>query len=213
MAQIIGVVSQKGGVGKSTLARLIACEYSRSGWRVKIADMDVSQGTSYHWHSRRLQHAIEPEVSVEQFARVKPALKVADNYDLVLFDGAPHATAATLEIAHHSDLVVLPTGIALDDLEPTIKLAHELKQKAIPIKRIAVALCRVGDSENELNEARAYIEAAGYGLLPGAIPERTAYRRASDVGRAATETSFSSLNNRADEVVQGIVDRLATLTA
>ena len=37
MALKIGVVSQKGGVGKSTLCRLIACEYARNGWNVKIA--------------------------------------------------------------------------------------------------------------------------------------------------------------------------------
>ena len=47
MALVIGVVSQKGGVGKSTCARLIAREYAYAGWDVKIADLDVSQGTSF----------------------------------------------------------------------------------------------------------------------------------------------------------------------
>jgi Mrp family chromosome partitioning ATPase len=50
---IIGVVSQKGGVGKSTLARLIAREYAQAGWRVKIADLDIQQCTAFSWQARR----------------------------------------------------------------------------------------------------------------------------------------------------------------
>jgi chromosome partitioning protein len=46
---VIGIVSQKGGVRKSTLARLIAREYANAGW-----DLDVSQGTSFNWQGRRL---------------------------------------------------------------------------------------------------------------------------------------------------------------
>ena len=73
MAIVIGVGSQKGGVGKSTIARLIAAEYARNNWEVKIADLDLSQGTSYHWHERRLQAGVEPEIAVEQFSRIPQA--------------------------------------------------------------------------------------------------------------------------------------------
>src|SRR4051794_37335074 len=40
MVVTIGVISQKGGVGKSTVARLIAREFAQAGWNVKIADLD-----------------------------------------------------------------------------------------------------------------------------------------------------------------------------
>jgi chromosome partitioning protein len=208
MAIILGVVSQKGGVGKSTVARLMAREYAAAGWNVKIADMDVSQATTYHWQSRRLQYNAEPVISVEQFSNVDQAIKLARNYDLIIFDGAPHATSTTLKIAQHSDLVVLPTGLSLDDLEPTVRLAHELKQKGIPKDKIAFALCRIGESENEVREAADYIAAAGYFLLSGAMPEKIAYRRASDIGRAATETTYRTLNQKADELAQAIVNRM-----
>ena len=55
MSLIIACVSQKGGTGKSTPARLLAREYANAGWMVKIADLDISQGTSFNWQSRRLQ--------------------------------------------------------------------------------------------------------------------------------------------------------------
>jgi chromosome partitioning protein len=211
MALLIGMISQKGGVGKSTLARLIAREYAKAQWSVKIADLDVSQGTSYSWQARRLQHGIEPVIPVERFGSVEQAIKQRDHYDLVILDGPPHSTAGTLRIGQAADLVVLPTGLALDDLEPSVLLAHELVKKGVPKTRLVFALCRVGESEHEIAEAREYITQAGYRALNGAVPEKIAFRRASDEGRTITETRFTSLNERSDELAQGIIDILTRL--
>lgn len=209
MAVLIGIVSQKGGVGKSTCARLIAREYANAGWTVKIADLDVSQGTSTEWKRRRDGHGIQPEIAVEPFRTVEQALRVAPHYDLLVFDAPPHSMAGTKEIARASDLVLLPTGLSLDDLRPTVLLAHELVEAGIPSERMAAVLCRVGDRENEILEARSYIEKAGYRVLKGELPERTAYRRAIDDGKALSETSHPSLRGRAEVVAQSIIDYLA----
>lgn len=211
MPIVVGVVSQKGGVGKSTLARMIAREFAHAGWAVKIADLDISQGTSFSWQARRLQSGLLPVVPVERFGTVEQALKQRQHQDLLILDGPPHSTAGTLRIAAASDLVVLPTGLSLDDLEPTVLLAHELVKKGVPRTRIALALCRVGDSEGEIAEAQGYIRNAGYELLEGVIPEKTGFRRASDEGRALTETRFASLNGKSDRLAQSIVDRITSL--
>lgn len=211
MAIFIGMVSQKGGVGKSTLARLVAREYTAAGWNVKIADLDVSQGTSFNWQARRLQRHIEPTIAVERFGTVEQVLKIGDHYDLIILDGPPHSTAGTLRIAQVSTLVLLPTGLSLDDLEPSVLLAHEIVKKGIVRSRIAFALCRVGDSESEVAEARQYIKQAGYTVLGGMLLEKVAYRRASDEGRTLTETRFSSLNEKADALAQNIVDLVVRL--
>jgi chromosome partitioning protein len=212
MALLIGVVSQKGGVGKSTIARMVAREYAHAGWRVKIADLDIAQGTSFNWQARRLQNRITPDVPVERFGTLALAQKVGPHYDLLVLDGPPHATEGTLAIANAAQLTVLPTGLALDDLEPQVLLAHELVRRGVSATRLAFALVRVGDSDVELNDARAYLSRAGYSVLPGHLPEKVGYRRASDEGRAATETRFPSLNQRADELAQAVVDRMSTVT-
>src|SRR3954467_14899640 len=157
MGIVTGVVSQKGGVGKSTIARLVAREFAAQDWRVKIGDLDISQATSFKWRTRRLQNAIEPDVPIEQFGRVDQALKVADQYDLLILDGSPHATVATEQIARASDLVIIPTGLAVDDLEPGVLLAHDLLKASIPRQRVVFALCRVGASDGEIADARRYI--------------------------------------------------------
>ena len=202
MALKIGIISQKGGVGKSTISRLLAVEYSRNQWEVKIADMDLSQGTVTEWNRIRMENNVEPRIAVEQFMTVKDALKQDANYDLLVFDGEPHSTKKTLEIAQVSDFLVMPTGVTVDDLLPTIKLAHELKKNGI-----GIALSRVGDSHAELSGAKEYIEEAGYHYL-GMLQEKTSIGQAHDSGKAANETAFKSVNQATDQFIQAIVDRM-----
>jgi chromosome partitioning protein len=203
---VVGIVSQKGGVGKSTIARLLAREYANAGWQVKIGDLDIAQGTSFNWQARRLRNDVKPIVPVERFGTVEQALRVADHYDLLILDGPPHSSAGTLRIAQASDLVLLPSGLALDDLEPSVLLAQELTQKGIPAGKLAFAFCRIGDSDAELAEAHRYVNQAGFRALQEAMPERVAFRRAFDQGRSATETPFVSLNDRADAIAQSIIN-------
>lgn len=209
MALVIAVVSQKGGVGKSTCARLIAREYAQAGWNVKIADLDISQGTSFDWHVRRLQQKMQPSIAVERFGTVDQALKARDHHDLIVLDGAPHSTAATLKMVEKSTFAVLPTGLSLEDLKPQVLLAHELVKKNITKQKLVFALCRVGDSDALHQSARNYVQDAGYEVLAGSLPEKLGYLKAAEEGRAVTETRFTTLNDRAAELAQGIID-LAT---
>jgi chromosome partitioning protein len=209
MGYIIGFVSQKGGVGKSTLARLVAREYAAGGWNVKIADLDPGQGTSFKWHNRRLQAKLDPDIAVERFRTVEKAVPFAAHYDLFIFDGPAHSNAGTLAIAQASNLVVLPSGLSVDDMEPAVLLAHELIGQGVSRDRIVFCFCRVGDSDAELAESRSYVVQAGYSALDAYLPERTAYRRATDEGRALSECPFPTLKKKADDVAQSIMDRLS----
>ncbi len=210
MSYIIGFVSQKGGVGKSTLARLVAREYAANGWNVKIADLDPGQGTSFKWHNRRLQSKIEPDIAVERFRSVERALPSSEHYDLFIFDGPAHSNSGTLAIAQVSNLVVLPTGLSVDDMEPAVLLAHELVGQGVSKDKIVFSFCRVGESEAELTESLSYVVLAGYSALEVPLPERTAYRRATDEGKALSECRFPTLKKKADDVAQCIMDRLSS---
>ena len=213
MGYKIGVGSQKGGVGKSTLARAIATTYASHDWNVKIADLDINQSTAFAWLQRRLQRGIEPTVAVETFGSATQALKMADSYDLMIFDGAPSASKSTSDMATGVDLMVLPTSLSLDDLIPTVTLANTLVEKhGVPIQRIAFALSKVGDSASELTEAREYLSQTPYHTLDGQIPEKTAFRRAQDLGLSIVETPYKGPREQADKLVQALIDRLESIT-
>lgn len=212
MGYIIGVVSQKGGVGKSTISRAIATTYAKAGWNVKVADLDINQSTSFTWLQRRLLAGIEPEVAVEPFGGVAQALRTADAYDLMVLDGAPHASKATAEIGKRADLVVLPTGLSLDDLEPQVILANNLvSQHGVAPERIAFALSKTGDSPRELDEAREYLGKTSYFVLDSQIPEKTAFRRAHDSGLSVVESQYKGPREQADALIQSLIDRLEAL--
>lgn len=210
MAIKIGILSQKGGVGKSTLARAIAVEYARNEWIVKIADMDLKQRTSATWYADRLSNEYEPKVEVQSYGSVRDVLKQEKNYDLIVFDGAGHADLQTLEIAKACDYLILPTGLSKDDLLPQIKLAHEFIKKGIKRQKIGISLSRVGRSERELKDGIEYIQLAGYKYL-GRIEEKTSISQAHDLGLAANETKYETISKVVDEILQNIINNVDSL--
>lgn len=200
---IVAFVSQKGGVGKSTLARALAREAAESGLAVKLADLDSQQSTSTDWHRLRLAQGVEPAIAVQAYGTAAAALKEADAFDYFVVDAPARASRGTLELAKMADLVVQPTGASLDDLRPAVRVFHELRAAGVKVERLKFALCRIGTPAEE-DDARVFLEDAGYAVLEGSIVERPAYRAAQGVGRSITETPFSSLNKRADVLIDSI---------
>ncbi len=207
MATVVALVSQKGGVGKSTLSRALAREAAAGGLRVKVADLDTQQGTSVDWHRTRLGAGLAPVVSVEAFATAAQALAAADGFDLLVIDGPARTSQATLEIARAASIVVQPTGASLDDLRPAVREFHALVKAGIPPQRLAFALNRIG-TDGEEAAARAYLEEAGYAVLAGCLLEKPAYRQAQNEGKAVTETRYAGLNAKADTLLQSLIDRI-----
>ena len=207
MEKIIAFISQKGGVGKSTLARAVACEACKSGLAVKLADLDTQQGTVSEWHRQRLNNGYEPIGSVEVFNKALTAIKTAGNADILIIDGAPRASSGTLDTAEQADLIILPCCASRDDLVPALKLAYELEKKGVLKKNIVLALVRV-TTEAEISDARDYIEQSGFTALTGCLYEKPAYRQAQNEGLAVTETRYKSLNEKADELLESILNHL-----
>lgn len=212
MTYIIAMVSQKGGSGKSSLARMIAREFTVGGLKTKIADLDTQQQTCTHWAGRRAENGITPEIQVQSFASVKTALEDAPRFDALILDGKPNASEQTHEIAMAADLIVIPTGQTLDDLHPGVLLAHALRKKHIPIAKIAFALFKTTGSAREILAAQEYLALAGYTVLDGEVAVSTAYGVASDVGKTITETPYRSLNTKSFRLAQSIIDRVAELS-
>jgi len=207
LGYVIGIVSQKGGVGKSTLCRAIAREAAINDLTVKIADLDTQQGTSLKWNLRRLDRGITPTISVQAYRSARDALKEKGLHEVLILDGPARASEATLLIAQSADLVVQPTSSSIDDLEPAILTFHELIREGIGREKLIFALCRIGTIASE-RRAREYIQKAGYPVLDGALYEKPAYEQAQTDGCSVTETPFKSVNQKADHLIQSLIDQL-----
>lgn len=207
---IISLISQKGGVGKSALARLLAVEIAKAGWSVKIADLDPAQGTSTKWKARRDLAGFQPDVAVEKFRTVDRALKEAERYDLMILDGPAHAEKGGRSMAQASDLVILPTGYSLDDMEPQIEAAYELEESGVDPARIVLVFCRAKGSQAEDKAARSYIRKARLTVLGPIFPELASIRQGHAEGKAASEVPFPKVQDKTIEVAQAIVNQLTT---
>ena len=205
---IISLISQKGGVGKSALSRLIAVEYAKAGWFVKIGDLDTGQGSTAKWKARRDQHGIEPEIPVEKYATVERAIKDAEHYDLMVLDGPAFAERRGLSMARVSELVIMPTGYSLDDMEPQIETAYELEDSGINPAQIVFVFCRTEGSASEDAAARAYLRKARVNILDPVFLERPSIRQAHNMGKAASEVSFPSIKSKILPLAQAIADKL-----
>ncbi|EER20867.1 MULTISPECIES: ParA family protein [spotted fever group] len=207
MSIIVAFISQKGGVGKSTLSRALARELSYNKFSVKIADLDVQQGTCIEWNRIRLHNDIKPYIPVEFFKTAKQALEESKNYDVLIIDGPARTSVATLEIAKMANLVIQPSGASVDDLLPAIKEFHGLIKNTIPKSRLAIALNRIG-TPAEAAEAIHYIQDAGYNVFHNYLHDKPSYRKAQNLGFSITETKYKALNEKADSIIQDIIDRI-----
>lgn len=209
MPVVIALVSQKGGVGKSTLARGLGALVAYTGVKVRIADLDTQQNTVLRWEERRRTDKTASTLDAKGYQTITDAIADADDVDLLIVDAPGGSNRTTLTIAQHAHLVVQPTGPSIDDLHPGVLLFHELAAAGIPRERLGFALCRT-QTQDEEEDARAYLEHAGYAVLPGSIPERATYRAAQNRGRTITETNRDELNQRADDLMMALITCVAT---
>ena len=113
-------------------------------------------------------------------------------------------------MAKASDLVVLPTGYGLDDMEPQVEAAIELEEAGIDPARLVFAFCRAKGSEAEDRAARAYLSKARMQVLSPIFPELASIRQGHAEGRAGSEVPFPRVQERCTLLAQAVMDRVQT---
>lgn len=127
----LSILSQKGGVGKSTLAIHLAVAAEQAGVPSLLFDIDP-QGNAYKWFRRRQPAApgappVPPYVKALQHVELEEALARPHGAELVLIDTPSSTDPATLAAAAVADLILIPMKPSIMDLDVitnTIKLAR-----------------------------------------------------------------------------------------
>ena len=126
----------------------------------------------------------------------------------MVLDGPAFAERRGLSMARVSELVIMPTGYSLDDMEPQIETAYELEDSGINPAQIVFVFCRTEGSASEDTAARAYLKKARVNILDPVFPERPSIRQAHNMGKAASEVSFPSIKSKILPLAQAIADKL-----
>jgi chromosome partitioning protein len=181
--QVIAIVSQKGGVGKSTLAVHLATEANAQGQRVLLLDLDP-QGSAMEWANRRGD--LPPDVSGANPASVGKEIEraEADGYSLVVIDTAPHADHAALQAARAADIVAIPCRPSTFDIaaiSATLDLCKLANKQAVVVINAAPIRSRV------TAEAEEAIGEKGGKVSPIIIRQRVAFQHCMITGQTAAE--------------------------
>ena len=198
--KIASFVGQKGGVGKSTLARVLAVKAAHEGRRVLLGDFDLEQLSCIEWSATRLRNGIEPDIEARAFKSLKKLRKTVENFDLVVVDTRGLADELTTDVSQESDVVFLPTGTSMDDLRPTLALARRLAKSSKVGSKVVLVLSKVGRSERLLENARIVIDEAGFDVLSNVWPERDGFQADLDMGRAGSESHNPHLRESAQRI-------------
>lgn len=213
MTRRILFTSQKGGVGKSTLARATAVALAGQGRKVLLADFDVDQQTCMRWAAQRRARGLEPMIDAQSFDKEKTLKSALKGYDDVVIDTRGHQNRQSRGLAISSDVVFLPSSYSSDDVVPTLRVVERLREEGVPPSRLAIVFCRTGGSARQAEQARSILGMNRINTLPVALPQKDGFVSLFATGRTGTEAPNRFLRDLAQAVEATLIEFIDQATA
>lgn len=210
MAKVIGVLNQKGGVGKTTISLHLADYLARKNNKVLLIDADP-QASLLEWSDIRESSFSATIIGCAKKTLHREIEKLSDSYDYIVIDGAPRVTELARSCIMASDFILIPCTPSAYDIwaaKDLVELIEEAKiykeniQYAFLINR-KVANTLVGNEvvnaiqsmsesnivfNNSINQRVVISESAGAGL--------SIYEMGTDI------KAINEFNHVGDELLQ-----------
>jgi chromosome partitioning protein len=186
--RVLGLLSRKGGVGKTTLALHLAVLAQQEGRRTLLIDLDPQRSAASWFRVRKAATPLLLETDPDRLADMLEAAK-AENIELAVIDTRPSVEADAVHVATLSDLILVPTRPAILDLRAILGTLDVMKGAASR-SQIVLNACPAprGAGEATLTgDARRALAAFGVPVAAVPIVNRTLFSSALLTGLTAGE--------------------------
>ena len=182
--EIIAIAMQKGGVGKSTLARSLAVAASKGGYNVLVLDMDAQQSMS-HWAERRAEQL--PAVKFSSESELPKMLERAEGAgcDLVIIDTPPARSTEASAAVEEANLAIIPCTPDIEAYEQLPRTARVARTTGTPAAAVLTMVHPTSKTEEKI--ARKVFATIGIPMAEAVLHRFKVHRDASREGVTAQE--------------------------
>ena len=181
--KVVACISQKGGVGKTTISINLAVAAANDGKQVVLLDLDPQQSAA-RWS--RLRDGDNPLIIPAHAPNLEELLGKArtGGADLVIIDTAPKSENASLTAAKRADLVLIPcqpSSLDLDAIGDTVQIVRLAETPA------AIVITNAKPQSSLAAMAEEAVADYGLPIAPVRLGSRVAFVKSLAIGLGAIE--------------------------
>lgn len=208
---IIGVINQKGGVGKTTISVNLAGLLARRNHQVLLIDADP-QGSARDWAAARQGASLFPVVGVAKPVLHKEAHQFRGKFDYVLIDGPPRTTDIARSVVAASDIILIPVQPGAYDVwssRDVVEILQEVRTLKEAIRPYFVLNRKIANTAIARDAKQAIMTSfPEIPIFEAGLSQRVIFSESAALGQTVFEVDKDGL---ATKELVGVLDELLTL--